>query len=76
MFQSIFACRHQYDISKLLEKHTKIDSFLKSFPEFDKSNFINILAFDSKSIAVLLGKNHQNCFNKEYPIIYKLTEAR
>ena len=74
--QSIFSCRQQFDIVKLIEIQPQIKTFLKSFLELDKNNLVQILSFDSKSIAALLNEKHQCLFQKEFPIIYKLSTAK
>lgn len=60
--QSIFSCRQQFGIVKLIEIQPQIKTFLKSFLELDKNNLVQILSFDSKSIAALLHEKHQGLF--------------
>lgn len=74
LFQSIFVCRQQFYIVNLIKKQVKIDIFLKAFLEFNKANLVQILSFDSKSIAALLDKSNEKYFRVEYPIIYKLSQ--
>ena len=44
--------------------------FLKSFLEFNGSNVISILAFDSRSIRTLLDPKNSEHFTKDFPIFY------
>lgn len=62
LFQSIIACRHQFDIVKLINQQVRIEIFLQAFLEFDKSNLVQILAFDSKSIEALLSEKHAHLY--------------
>jgi hypothetical protein len=39
--------------------------------EFDGSNIVSILAFDSKSVASLLSEENEKFFDAEFPVIYK-----
>ena len=45
--------------------------FYKSFLELDGSNIVSILAFDSKSMAMLLDEENSRCFDPRFPLIYK-----
>ena len=56
--------------------------FFKVFLELKKKSLINYLAFDSKSIKLLLddgdglsGKNSK-CFGSEFPVFYKNSDYR
>ena len=71
LIQSIFSCRQQYDIVKLIDLQPDISVFLKSYLELGKRNMVQILSFDSKSIASLLDEKHCELFKSEFPIIYK-----
>jgi hypothetical protein len=37
---------------------------------------VSILAFDSKSIMILLAEKNKYLFNEEFPIIYKIKVAK
>jgi len=82
MFQSIYSCKNQYDIEKLIEVQPEPKSFYKSFLEIDKQNLISVLSFDNKSIKRLLEDKFEpilnNCGNSSanenrlmYPLFYK-----
>lgn len=71
LIQSIFLCRQQYDIVKLIDLQPDISVFLKASLELGKRNMLQILSFDSKSIASLLDERHAEMFRSEYPVIYK-----
>ena len=45
--------------------------FYKSLLELDGANMVSILSFDSRSMECLLGENHAEHFNDEFPLIYK-----
>lgn len=45
--------------------------FYKSYLEFDGSNIVSILSFDSRSIEYLLDENFKEFFQLDYPIFYK-----
>jgi len=45
--------------------------FYKSFLEFDGSNMVSILSFDSRSMEYLLSDNFSSYYSSEYPIFYK-----
>jgi len=44
--------------------------YLKSCLEFDGTNMVSILSFDSKSMKVLLSDENSKYFSQEYPIFY------
>lgn len=76
LFQGIFSCSSQSEVSKLIEEQPTFDVFYKSFLELDMANMVSILSFDSRSIKILLDDtkreaNRQN-FSKDVPIIYKI----
>lgn len=45
--------------------------FYKSFLEFDGSNMVSILSFDSRSMEYLLQESFSNYFLPDYPIFYR-----
>lgn len=44
--------------------------FFKAFLEFDFSNIVSLLSFDSKSMNTLLG-SVDDTYDKTFPILYK-----
>lgn len=50
----------------------KLDIFLHAYLEFQKSNMVQILSFDSQSIEILLDEKNSAYFDLKYPLIYKL----
>ena len=69
--QSIFCCRQQYDIVKLIRLQSDTKVFFSSFLELEKNNLISILSFDSKSIKALIGDEIEHEFSSEYPLFYQ-----
>jgi len=69
--QSIFCCRQQYDIVKLIRLQADTNVFFSSFLELEKSNLISVLSFDSKSIRALLAHDSGPQFSSEYPLFYQ-----
>jgi hypothetical protein len=45
--------------------------FFKSFLEFDASNLVSLLSFDSRAMKHLLQDDFSNYFDPKYPLIYK-----
>jgi len=46
--------------------------FYKSFLELNGANMVSILAFDNKSMKILLDeKTNKDYFSEEFPIFYK-----
>lgn len=45
--------------------------FYKSILEFDCSNMVSILSFDSRSMKYLLADSNAKYFQQEFPIFYK-----
>jgi hypothetical protein len=45
--------------------------FFKSFLEFDASNLVSLLSFDSRSMKHLLQDDFSSYFDPKYPLIYK-----
>jgi hypothetical protein len=45
--------------------------FYKSFLELDCTNMVSILAFDSRSLQLLLEDKNNQFFQTDYPIFYK-----
>ena len=49
----------------------KPEVFLKSFLEFDGTNMVSILSFDSRSMSYLLDDRFAGFFQEEFPIFYR-----
>lgn len=76
LLQSIFSCRQQTEIVRLIELQPEISVFIKSYLELGKRNMVQILSFDSRSIKCILDEKHSALFDSEFPVIYKLNELR
>ena len=44
--------------------------FYKTFFELDKSNMLNIMAFDSRSMNILLREEYDQYYQSDYPVFY------
>ena len=46
--------------------------FYKTFFELDKTNMLNIMAYDSKSMTILLNEKFEELgfYQSEYPVFY------
>jgi hypothetical protein len=71
LFNSIYVCKTQSDIVDLVNDQPNPKVFYKSFLEFDGSNMVSILSFDSRSMEYLLSDNFREFYSSEYPIFYK-----
>ena len=71
LFKSIYYCKTQEQIIDLINEQPKPVVFYKSFLEFDGTNMVSILAFDSRSMNKLLSEEYQEHFSEQYPIFYR-----
>lgn len=71
LFNSIYTCKTQSGIVDLVNDQPNPKVFYKSFLEFDGSNMVSILSFDSRSMEYLLSDNFSDYYSSEYPIFYK-----
>ena len=71
LFQSLYVCNTQTDILDLVMDQPKPEVFLKSFLEFDGTNMVSILSFDSRSMGYLLDDRFSPYFQEEFPIFYR-----
>lgn len=78
LIQSIYACKTQSDIEKLVVIQPTPDVFFKVFLELGVKSMIPYLAFDSRSIQSLLSPEHEEFFvrNQEFPVFYKREDGR
>lgn len=44
--------------------------FYKTFLELDKTNMLNIMSFDSKSMEILLNENFSDYYQSDFPVFY------
>ena len=58
------------EILDLVEAQPKPAVFYKSFLEFNGSNMISILSFDSRSTKSLTDEKHAEFFDEKFPIFY------
>lgn len=71
LFQSLFASRHQDDIESLIEAQPAPKVFYKSYDEINFSNMVTVLAFDNKTIDMLLNTKKSHLFCPKYPLFFK-----
>ena len=72
LFSSLYVCKSQSDMLRLVQMQPQRKIFFKSFLELDGTNMISILALDSGVIKELLDDKNKDCFNnEEFPIFYK-----
>ena len=72
LIQSIFACKTQLDIIKLIQLQPDPSLFFKSFMELDNANMVSILSFDSRCTSKLLGDLDSIDQYIQNPIFYKM----
>lgn len=72
LVQSLFACKTQSDIEKLVGMQPAPTIFFKVFLELGIKSMISYLAFDSKTMKELLDKEENfKYFDKRFPVFYK-----
>ena len=71
LLQSIYVCNTQTDIVNLVKDQPKPTLFFKTFLELNGTNMTSILAFDSRSLSILLSDDNKHLFDDIYPIFYK-----
>ena len=49
----------------------KFDIFYQSFLELDRRNLVSILAWDGKTMGILLHEDRSEYFSEDYPIFYR-----
>ena len=70
LFFSMYVCGTQSEILELVQEQPTPLIFLKSCLEFDATNMVSILSFDSKSMKTLLSDKNECYFSSEFPIFY------
>ena len=70
LLQSIYVCRTQSDILALVKDQPNPQVFYKTFLELNRSNMLNILSYDSRSMQCLLTEEHDQFYDKEYPVFF------
>lgn len=70
--QSIYACKLQQDIVKLIEYQPNPQVFFKTFFELEKTNLVTILSFDSRCIKALFNEKYKDTYDRTYPLFYKI----
>ena len=55
---------------ELVEQQPNPSMFYKTFFELDKTNMLNIMAFDSKSMNILLNDDFSDYYTDEFPVFY------
>ena len=80
LFQSLFACTTQAEIIKLVESQPNQDAFFNSYDEINFSNMVTVLAFDNRTIEILLSSqinsNIKKSETRKYPLIYKIMNKK
>lgn len=69
--ESFYVTKNSTEINKLIRMQPDKRFFFKTFLEFDCTNMCSILAFDSKSMELLLSEKNSQYFSAEFPVIYK-----
>jgi hypothetical protein len=62
IFISLYVCKTQSDIVDLVNDQPNPKVFYKSFLEFDGTNMVSILSFDSRSMDYLLSDNFSDFY--------------
>ena len=62
LFQSIYNCKQQTEIIRVIENQPLPQVFFKSFDEIEMSNMITQLSFDSRPIQILLHEDNNKYF--------------
>ena len=71
LFNSLYLSKTLSDIVDLVNDQPNPQVFYKSFMEFDNTNMVSILSFDSRSMEYLLQDDFSDHFDKQYPIFYR-----
>jgi len=71
LFNSIYLSKTLSNIIDLVNDQPDPSVFYKSFLEFDGSNMVSILSFDSRSMEYLLQDEFEKFFDKRFPIFYR-----
>ena len=64
LFQSIYLCKTETDIFKIIKMQPNPSVFYKTCLEFDGTNMTSILSFDNRSIAHLLDDQYEDQFDE------------
>ena len=70
LFKSLLLSKTQSDIVQLVKEQPSPQIFFKSSLEFDCTNLVSVLSFDSRSMTALLGEDNKEYFSDEFPIFY------
>lgn len=71
VFKSIYYAKTQGEIVSLIEEQPSPTIFFKSLLEFEGTNMVSLLSFDSRSMIYLLSPRFKEHFSAEYPIFYR-----
>lgn len=71
ILQAIYLCKTQKEIENIVRMQPNPSFFYKSFLEFDGSNLLSLLSFDSGSVEALLHEDNEKYFDPMFPVIYK-----
>ena len=78
LLQSLYVAKTQSDIIALVKEQPNPRVFYKTYLELNKSNMLNILSYDSKSIQCLLNEDFADFYDEKFPIFFtnKLTSPK
>jgi hypothetical protein len=71
LFKSLYVTKTQSEILDLIKTQPTPEIFFKSMMEFEGSNIISVLSFESTALKYLLGKEFKKYFGPVYPLFYK-----
>jgi hypothetical protein len=70
LLQSLYVAKTQSDIIALVKEQPNPKVFYKTYLELNKSNMLNILSYDSKSIQCLLNEDFADFYDENFPIFF------
>ena len=70
LFQSLYVCKTQTDILSLIQEQPNPSVFYMPFLELDKTNMLNIMSYDSRSIQTLLSEEFEEYFTPDWPVFF------
>lgn len=74
--QSLYSVKTQSDISKLVDAQPTPKIFYKVSLDLGIKSLISYVAFDSKSMRLLLSENNKEYFNSDFPVFFKNENGR
>jgi hypothetical protein len=71
LINSIYACGTQNDISLLVKDQPNPTLFFKVFLELGRKSVLQYIAFDYRSMNILLDSKNEQYFSSKFPLFYK-----